>query len=184
MMKDMDACLQGCLLGVVIGLSIEVLLAEVHTTNAVARAGVGAAIPACIVGFSTALFSIICVSHITFSHFRSFGGTIVFQTICLPILCVLWFATAALTALMVETLGPERCYSDDLYAICSNLPWIKLCSYINCSILAVYSAILLVFTLHAGHAGHPNVWMESTLALPYSKDGYLSHSSGSDSREK
>ncbi|KAG9224415.1 hypothetical protein CCMSSC00406_0009457 [Pleurotus cornucopiae] len=134
MMKDMDACLQGCLLGVVIGLSIEVLLAEVHTTNAVARAGVGAAIPACIVGFSTALFSIICVSHITFSHFRSFGGTVVFQTICLPILCVLWFATAALTALMVETLGPERCYSDDLYAICSNLPWIKLCSHINCSI--------------------------------------------------
>ncbi|KAF9492332.1 hypothetical protein BDN71DRAFT_1218117 [Pleurotus eryngii] len=135
-------------------------------------------------GFSTALFSIICVSYIAFSHFHSFVKTVVFQTICLPILCVLWFSTAALTALMAETLGPEICYSDGLYVICSKLAWIKLCSYINCIILAVYSAILLVFTLHAEHAGHPNVWMESTLALPYSKDGYFSRNSSGDPRKE
>ncbi|KAF7423926.1 hypothetical protein PC9H_009224 [Pleurotus ostreatus] len=183
-MKDMTAVLHGGLLGAVIELSIEVLLAEVHATNVVAHAGIGGAVPSCITGFSTALFSIVCVSHIAFSHFRSFAKTVVFQTICLPILCVLWFATAALTALTAETLGPERCYSDDLYVICAKLPWIKLCSYVNCIILAVYSAILLVLTLHAEHAGHPNVWMESTLALPYSKDAYLSHRFSGDPRNE
>ncbi|KAG9224414.1 hypothetical protein CCMSSC00406_0009456 [Pleurotus cornucopiae] len=163
--------LQSWVFSVVVGLSCVVLIAEIYGITVMAALGPGAVVPASM-GFSTALFTVLSVGPMSYSPSSSLITTVMFQTVWLSILCVLWLSTGALTHSIKEPLAPDGCgaLAGHERNVCGQLPLIELYCYVISAALLIYTLTLSALTTKAVVDGHPAVWTASTWDLPYTKD--------------
>ncbi|KAL4257477.1 hypothetical protein AB1N83_012065 [Pleurotus pulmonarius] len=163
--------LQSWVFSVVVGLSCVILIAELYGITAMAALGPSASLPA-TTGFATALFTFLSVGPMSYAASPSLITTVVFQTVWLSVLCVLWLATAASTPSIMQTLAPNGCDAliGHARSVCGQLPFVGLYCYIISGALLVYTLTLSALTTKAIVDGHPDVWMASTWDLPYIKN--------------
>ncbi|KAF7423925.1 hypothetical protein PC9H_009223 [Pleurotus ostreatus] len=162
--------LQSWVFSIVVGLSCVIIVAELYGIAVMAALGPGAVVPASM-GFATALFTVLSVGPMSYSPSSSFITTVMFQTVWLSILCVLWLSTGALTHTIRETLAPDGCdaLAGHERSVCGQLPFVELYCYIISAALLIYTLALSALTTKAVVDGHPGVWTASAWDLPYNK---------------
>ncbi|KAF4596041.1 hypothetical protein EYR38_007413 [Pleurotus pulmonarius] len=109
----------------------------------------------------------------------SFPTTVLFETMWLSILWVLWLLTAAVASStrvsFMKPLGSRGCsqLEGELFSLCVELPAIEGLAYATWILMMSYCLALYTLSYKAMTGGHPNIWSASASQLPYSKRYYI-----------
>ncbi|KAL4260644.1 hypothetical protein AB1N83_008048 [Pleurotus pulmonarius] len=130
------------------------------------------ALPSSRAWASPARFSPLCLCQLCTT-------TVLFETMWLSILWVLWLITAAVASStrvsFMKPLGSRGCsqLEGELFSLCVELPAIEGLAYATWILMMSYCLALYTLSYRAIIGGHPNIWSASASQLPYSKRYYV-----------
>ncbi|KAF5328535.1 hypothetical protein D9758_007412 [Tetrapyrgos nigripes] len=152
-------------LGITIILSIIVLGITAHLTNLTTKS-LGRPAPAEALALATAVLTLVFVPAMIIvdkTHKGTFFSMVVTELVVLGILCALWLATGAESAVTFIANFPDGCgpLSDfpNVFAVCKELQTVEAFSFINAFILLGYWSVLSICSLKAvPQCGQPKIW--------------------------
>ncbi|KAL4257475.1 MARVEL domain-containing protein [Pleurotus pulmonarius] len=164
-------------LGLITVLALAVLGIDVHYTYILNRIKGLTVIEG--LGIACALLTAASMPAILFFPRGSFPTTVLFETMWLSILWVLWLLTAAVASStrvsFMKPLGSRGCsqLEGELFSLCVELPAIEGLAYATWILMMSYCLALYTLSYKAMTGGHPNIWSASASQLPYSKRYYI-----------